>query len=261
MAAAQLPVTQMSLDKIIARRVAKEVRRGELAIYGFGAATDVPLVMAEQGLFDGDAIYDYPATTEHGAYGGIVMPGWQFSANINPDAIMDGVTQFDVIDGGLCSFAALSFAQFDARGVVNVSKFGAANPGAGGFIDIAQNARRLVFAGTFTTAGLDASFGSHGLTVNKEGKVRKFVPTADSITYDVFAGVRDRGQTARIVTERAVFDATSDGLHLTEVAPGIDVRRDVLEQMDFAPARIAEPLKLMDAALFAEDVQHTRMAV
>ncbi|MET3925716.1 CoA-transferase [Devosia sp. 2618] len=240
-----LPFPQMSLDKIIARRVAEEVRRGELAIYGFGAATDVPLVMAEQGLFDGDAMADYPATTEHGAYGGIVMPGWQFSANINPDAILDGVSQFDVIDGGLCKFAALSFAQFDARGVVNVSKFGAANPGAGGFIDIAQNAERLVFAGTFTTNGLKADHGPHGLSIQTEGKVRKFVNTADSITYDVAAGVRERGQSAKIVTERAVFEVTGDGLVLTEIAPGVDLRRDILDLMDFAPARIADPLPLM----------------
>lgn len=257
----QLSAPPMSLNKIIARRVATEVRRGELTIYGFGAATDVPLVMAEQGLFDGDAIHDYPATTEHGAFGGIVMPGWQFSANINPDAIIDGLTQFDVIDGGLCQFAALSFAQFDSRGVVNVSKFGAANPGAGGFIDIAHNTQRLVFAGTFTTAGLDADYGAQGLSVNREGKVRKFVTEADSITYNVINGVRDRGQSARIITERAVFDVLPQGLSLAEVAPGIDVRRDVLEQMDFAPAHIAEPLVRMDGRLFEATPEPAKLAV
>lgn len=246
-----LPFPAMSLDKIIARRVAEEVRRGELAIYGFGAATDVPLVMAEQGLFAGDGMADYPATTEHGAYGGIVMPGWQFSANINPDAILDGVSQFDVIDGGLCKFAALSFAQFDARGVVNVSKFGAANPGAGGFIDIAQNAERLVFAGTFTTNGLKADHGLQGLAIRSEGKIRKFVSEADSITYDVRAGVRERGQTSKVVTERAVFEVGADGLVLTEIAPGVDVRRDVLDLMDFAPALIVDPLPKMAIRHFA----------
>jgi propionate CoA-transferase len=256
-----LPFPPMSLDKIIARRVVEEVRRGELAIYGFGAATDVPLVMAEQGLFDGDGMADFPATTEHGAYGGIVMPGWQFSANINPDAILDGISQFDVIDGGLCKFAALSFAQFDARGIVNVSKFGTANPGAGGFIDIAQNAERLVFAGTFTTNGLKAGHGPQGLTIGCEGKVRKFVTEADSITYDVRAGVRERGQTAKVVTERAVFEVAADGLVLTEIAPGVDVRRDVLELMDFAPVRIADPLPQMAQRHFASDVSAVAEAV
>ncbi|MDP2779293.1 MULTISPECIES: acyl CoA:acetate/3-ketoacid CoA transferase [Devosia] len=259
---ADLPRVPMSLDKIIARRVAREVRQDELAIYGFGAATDVPLVMAEQGLFDNGALARYPSTTEHGAYGGIVMPGWQFSANINPDAIVDGLSQFDIIDGGLCKFAALSFAQFDAQGVVNVSRFGAANPGAGGFMDIAHNAERLVFAGTFTTNGLDAGFGGHGLNVRTEGKVRKFVERVDSITYDVRAGVRDRGQTAMLVTERAVFEVTAaEGLVLTEIAPGIDVRKDVLEQMQFAPARIAEPLARMDVAHFSSAAPTDKLAV
>ena len=150
MAYGDLPVPHPSLDKIIASRIAAEVRPDELAIYGFGAASDVPLLMAERGLFDNGGIDRYPATTEHGAYGGIVMPGWQFSANINPDALLDGLYQFDAIDGGLCPFAALSFAQFDSHGSVNVSRFAGANPGAGGFIDIAHNAKRLIFAGTFT---------------------------------------------------------------------------------------------------------------
>jgi propionate CoA-transferase len=227
-----------------------EVRKGELSIFGFGAATDVPLVMSEQGLFDGGALADYPGTTEHGAYGGIVMPGWQFSANINPDAILDGVTQFDAIDGGLCTFTALSFAEFDAQGVVNVSKFGSANPGAGGFIDIAQNAKRLIFAGTFTTGGLAAEVLDGQLVVTREGKIRKFVTEAASITYRAADGVRDRHQEALIVTERAVFRVAADGLELLEIAPGIDLQTQVLDLMDFAPVRISDPLPLMAAAHF-----------
>jgi propionate CoA-transferase len=250
----------MSPDKVIARRVAREVRPRELAIYGFGAATDVPLIMAEQGLFEGDGLLDYPATTEHGAYGGIVMPGWQFSANLNPDAIVDGLSQFDVIDGGLCKFAALSFAQYDARGVVNVSRFGAANPGAGGFIDIAENAERLVFAGTFTTGGLVADVRREGLRVVKEGPVRKFVQAVESITYRAGEAVADGRQDAMIVTERAVFRIKPDGLVLTEIAPGVDVRRDVLGQMDFPPARIAEPLAQMPADCFATDASQLAQA-
>lgn len=247
---ATLSAPPFSLDRIIANRIAPEVRKHELAIFGFGAATDVPLVMAENGLLDGDAIHDYPGTTEHGAYGGIVMPGWQFSANINPDALMDGVTQFDAIDGGLCKFTALSFAEFDQSGVVNVSKFGAANPGAGGFIDIAQNAERLIFAGTFTTGGVKADVIDGKLVIEREGKIKKFVQKAASITYRVQDGVRDQGQDAMIVTERAVFRCCTDGLELTEIAPGIDLQTQVLDLMEFAPARIASPLPLMDAVHF-----------
>ena len=250
-----LSAPPFSADRIIANRIAPEVRKHELSIFGFGAATDVPLVMAENGDFDGDAIYDYPGTTEHGAYGGIVMPGWQFSANINPDALMDGVTQFDAIDGGLCEFAALSFAEYDAQGIVNVSKFGAANPGAGGFIDIAQNARRLIFAGTFTTGGLRADVVDGKLLIEREGKVRKFVREAASITYRVAEGVQKRDQEALIVTERAVFRCCSDGLELIEIAPGIDVQTQVLDLMDFAPVRIADPLPLMNAAHFVKPTE------
>lgn len=249
-ALSQLPPIPMSADKVVAMRAAKEVRQRELSIFGFGAAADVPLVMAEQGKFTDGGLQDYWFTTEHGSYGGIVMSGWQFSANLNPDAILDGIYQFDAIDGGLCEFAALAFAQFDARGSVNVSKFGVANPGAGGFIDIAENARRLVFTGTFTTGGLDVAFEDGKLRIVREGKVRKFVPEVEHLTYSVASGVL-RGQTAKVITERAVFDVTEKGLVLTEVAPGIDVRRDILDQMEFAPAQVADQLREMDASFFA----------
>lgn len=246
---AQLSAPPFSVDRIIANRVAVEVPTNQLAIYGFGAATDVPLVMAEQGRFDNGKIRDYPSTTEHGAYGGIVMPGWQFSANINPDALLDGVTQFDAIDGGLCPFAALSFAEFDAEGIVNVSRFGSACPGAGGFIDIAQNAQKIILAGTFTTGGLKADIRDGRLVILQEGRVRKFVSSVQSVTYRVCEGVA-RGQEAMIVTERAVFQVAADGLELVEIAAGVDLEKDVLALMDFKPLRIADPLPLMDARHF-----------
>jgi propionate CoA-transferase len=247
-----LPKPPMGPDKVIARRASREVRPGRTCIFGFGASSDVPLVMAEDCLFDDGRIGDYQFTTEHGPFGGIVMSGWQFSANIGPEALLDGVQQFDFIDGGNCPFAALAFAQFDREGNVNVSWFGSSNPGAGGFIDIAQNAKDLVFTGTFTTAGLDVSISDGGLRVAKEGSVQKFVDRAEQITYPVRKGVVERGQSALIVTERAVFRVVPEGLVLTEVAKGIDVRRDILDQMAFAPHHIVDPLPLMDASLFAE---------
>jgi len=207
-------------------------------------------VMDEDGKFDNNGIADYVFTTEHGPFGGLVMSGWQFSANLYPEALLDGVTQFDFINGGNCPFAALAFAQFDAAGNVNVSWFGSSNPGAGGFIDIAHNAQELLFTGSFTTAGLKADIGDDGLRIVNEGKVRKLVKSVEQITYPVSRGVAERGQKATLITERAVFAVEADGLVLTEVAKGIDVRRDVLEQMEFAPKRIAEPLKPMDASLF-----------
>ncbi len=240
----------MSPNKIIARRAALEVRKKELSIFGFGAAADVPLVMNEQGLFDNGQIDDYYFTTEHGSYGGVVMSNWQFSANVNPVGIIDGLMQFDVIDGGLCEFTALAFAQFDSTGVVNVSKFSGANPGAGGFIDIAHNAKRLVFTGTFTTAGLRTEVVDGSLTILQEGRMKKFVKEAESVTYRVFEGVK-KGQTARIITERAVFDADEHGLTLIEIAPGIDLEKDILSQMEFT-VKVPDNLPLMAAELFSE---------
>jgi propionate CoA-transferase len=240
--AAKIPAVPFGSDKIIARRAALEIKPGVVSIFGFGASSDTP-----NGKID-----DYAFTTEHGPFGGLVMSNWQFSANRHPEALLDGLSQFDFIDGGNCKFAALAFAQFDSEGNVNVSKFGSFNPGAGGFIDIAHNARQLLFAGTFTTAGLQIDTGENGLNIVKEGKVRKFVNNAEQITYPVRAGVVNRGQRAQIITERAVFEVTGEGLVLTEVAKGVDVRKDILEQMEFAPAKIVDQPKAMDAALFAQ---------
>lgn len=250
--ASKIPVVPFGPDKIIARRAAQEIKPGVVSIFGFGASSDTPLVMAEQGAFNNGRIDDYAFTTEHGPFGGLVMSNWQFSANRHPEALLDGLAQFDFIDGGNCEFAALAFAQFDAAGNVNVSKFGSFNPGAGGFIDIAHNARELLFAGTFTTAGLQIEADKNGLSIRKEGNVRKFVNTAEQITYPVRDGVIHRGQRAKIITERAVFEVAAEGLVLTEIANGVDVRRDILERMEFAPARIVDRPKVMDEALFAQ---------
>jgi propionate CoA-transferase len=238
-------------DKIIARRAAREIRPGVTAIFGFGASSDAPTILLEEGEFADGGYRRYPFTTEHGPFGGLVMSGWQFSANKYPEALLDGVTQFDFIDGGGCPFAALAFAQFDGKGNVNVSRFGIANPGAGGFIDIAYNATDLVFTGTFTTGGLDVAFEDGRLRIVREGKVRKFVPQAEHITYPVRANVAARGQRARIVTERAVFEVLAEGLLLTEVAPGIDIRTEILGQMDIDGVRVAPAVKTMAAELFA----------
>ena len=246
--AQHLPRLPFGPGKIIARRVAQEIRTGEPAIFGFGASSDAVLALAEDGAFDENGCDDYIFTTEHGSFGGAVMSGWQFSANYSPEALLDGVYQFDFIDGGGCPFAALAFAQLDGAGSVNVSRFGAANPGAGGFIDIAHNAKRLVFAGTLTTGGLDIDTSDGTLRIRREGKVSKFVDQVDHITYRVADGVRDRSQQALVVTERAVFDLTAEGLRLIEIAPGVDIQRDVLSHIGF-PVTVSDRLVTWDASL------------
>lgn len=246
------PLVSMPLgpDKVIARRAANEIRPGVVTIFGFGASSDIPTVMTERGDFRNNGLLQYNFTTEHGPFGGLVMGGWEFSANRYPEALIDGPSQFDFIDGGNCKTAALAFAEFDRAGNINVSRFGAANPGPGGFIDIAQNAEELIFTGTFTTGGLKAKVGDGRIEIVEEGRVRKFVGQVGEITYPLGENVRKRGQRALICTERAVFSVEPEGLILREVAPGIDVRTQVLDLMAFPPAGIAEPLPKMDAALF-----------
>jgi propionate CoA-transferase len=246
-AVARLPRLPFGADKIVARRVAQEIPKGEVSIFGFGASSDAVLALAEDGALDDGGLADYIFTTEHGPFGGVVMSGWQFSANYSPESLLDGAYMFD-FDGGGCPFTALAFAQIDAAGNVNVSRFGAANPGAGGFTDIAHNAKRLVFAGTLTTGGLEVDADGGTLNIRREGKVSKLVKNVDHVTYCITDGVRHRGQQARVITERAVFDVTTDGLVLVEVAPGIDLRRDVLDHVGF-DVRVANRLTTMDAAL------------
>lgn len=239
-------------DKIIARRAARDIKPGVTSIFGFGASSDAPTVLLEEGHFADGGHRNFQFTTEHGPFGGLVMGGWQFSANKYPEALLDGVTQFDFIDGGGCPFAALAFAQFDGAGNVNVSRFGIANPGAGGFIDIAHNAQELLFTGTFTTGGLEIEFKDGKLAILKEGKVKKFVRAADQVTYPVRRNVAERGLKATIITERAVFAVNADVLVLTEVAPGIDINTQVLELMEGVQVRVAPDVRTMDAALFRQ---------
>jgi len=239
-------------DKIIGRRAYLEIPKNTLTILGFGASSDMPLVMVEDGVLNEHTIGDYRFTTEHGSYGGVVMTGWQFSANMWPEALVDGVTQFDAIDGGLCKCTALAFAEFDSAGHVNVSKFGTANPGAGGFIDIAHNASKLLFTGTFTTGGLSISARDGVLHIDREGKKKKLVEQVGHITYPVCTGVADRNQQALVITERAVFSVTPQGLELIEIAPGMDLQRDILDQMGFAP-KISPQLKTMEAWIFKDE--------
>ena len=197
---------------------------------------------------DDGRLNDYVFTTEHGPFGGVVMNGWQFSANYSPEALLDGASQFDFIHGGGCDFAVLAFAQIDGAGNVNVSRFGAGRCRAA----VVSPTSPRACAGWSSPAPSPPRAwrcSSDGrLSVRQEGRVAKFVAEVELITYRAGAGVR-RGQQARIITERAVFDITAEGIVLIEIAPGIDLRRDVLDLMGF-PVTVAEPLRTMDPALF-----------
>jgi propionate CoA-transferase len=235
----------LDIRKVIARRAALELRPHDVVNLGIGMPEGVASVVAEEGL--GDAV---TLTAEPGVIGGIPAGGMDFGAAVNTQAVIDQPYQFDFYDGGGLDIAVLGLAQADADGNLNVSRFGHRLAGAGGFINISQNARRLVFVGSFTAGEADIAVENGRLNIKREGRDMKFV---HAVEHRTFSGreARRRGQAVLYVTERCVFRLVDDGIELTEIAPGIDVERDVLAHMAFRP-RIARALQTMDARIFVD---------
>ena len=242
----------MGARKVIARRAALELKRNAVVNLGIGMPEGVADVATEEEVIDLLTL-----TTEPGVIGGIPASGLNFGAAVNTQAIIDQPSQFDFYDGGGLDVAVLGLAQADAQGNLNVSKFGLRLAGAGGFINISQAARAVVFVGTFTAGDLQLRVADGRVHIDSEGTTRKFVREVEHRT---FSGerARQRGQRVLYVTERCVFRlAEAGGLELIEIAPGINLERDVLAQMDFTPA-ISPDLKLMEASLFAEAPMNLR---
>ncbi|MDR3230711.1 MAG: 3-oxoacid CoA-transferase [Synergistaceae bacterium] len=246
----RIPLTGMKfppLDakKIIGRRAAMELTANSVVNLGIGIPEYISMVASEEGIGDYMTL-----TVEAGPVGGVPQGGSKFGGSVNADSLLDEGYQFDFYDGGGVDLAFLGLAQADKAGNINVSKFGPRIAGCGGFVNITQNAKRVFFCGTFTADGLKTKVEGGKLVVTQEGKERKFIDIVEQITFSgVYAA--KTGQPVLYITERAVLELRKDGVYLTEVAPGIDVKTQVVDLMGFEPKMEGTP-KLMDSRIFVD---------
>jgi len=238
-----IPIRPLDNRKICGRRAALELQKGYVINLGVGMPDSVANVAAEEGI--ASELY---LSVESGPTGGVPIGGIAFGAAINPDSIIPTAEQFDAYNGGSLDMAIVGLAEVDQYGNVNVSSFGKRVTGPGGFINITQSTKKVIFMGTFTANGLEEEITNAALKIKQEGKKKKFVQKVQQITFAAKTAISNH-QTILYITERAVFKLTENGLLLIEIAPGIDLQKDILNQMEFEP-QISPNLKIMDSRIF-----------
>jgi acyl CoA:acetate/3-ketoacid CoA transferase len=236
---------EFGTGKAIARRVAQELKEGWAVNLGFGVSANVPRILLEEGL--------HGKTTwviEQGAVGGIPLLDFQFGCSSNAEAIVASPSQFTYFQAAGFDCALLSFLQIDAHGSVNVSKLGVrphVTAGAGGFVDITSRAKKIVYSGFFN-AGAKMEIRDGKLHIEKEGKVKKLVREVEQISFSGKRAVM-QGQDITYVTERCVMKLTNEGVVVTEIAPGVELQANILDQSEF-PLIISPKPRPMSPALF-----------
>lgn len=241
----EVPPVPLDERKILARRAAMELKAGAVLNLGIGIPALVGSVAAEEGMAEALTF-----SVEPGATGGVPGSGQNFGCCYNPEATIDQGFQFDFYDGGGVDLSVLGMAQLDAYGNVNTTKFGPRIVGPGGFVDLAQNTKTVVFTGTLTASGLKIKTGDGKLSIETEGKYKKLIANVEQKTFSGSQAQKD-GQRVLYVTERAVFQMKPEGLTLIEIAPGIDLQTQVLDLIDFSPV-VSPDLKLMDERIFMD---------
>lgn len=238
-------IRPLDIKKIIARRAAMELKKNAIVNYGIGAPEVIAQVTDEEHVTN-----DLIATVEPGAIGGTPAGGLSFGASVFPEAIITQDQMFDFYDGGGLDQAFLGLAETDVKGDLNVSKFGVKIAGCGGFINITQNAKQVFFCGTFTAGESDISVEDGKLIIRRDGHILKFIKKVQQITFSSDTARRNN-KSVYYITERAVFKLAADTIELIEIAPGVDLDRDILGKMEFMP-KISSTLKLMDVRIFNE---------